>query len=184
MIPRLVERRTRSDSRGSDWFAPGPGPDRSAKLLGHLGVRDWLVDVVLVDDETMIGLNRDFRKVPQVTDVLSFSYLLDSGPGRPHLVRGQGHAFTDLWLDVSVSAREDGEAQAVGEIVLATGFIADRCREKGWPLAEEIPLLLVHGVLHLLGWEHEDEAQTEAMRKVEEEILAASGLSHPLIKRS
>lgn len=182
MILRLVERRTRPDSWGSDWFAPGL--DRSAKLVEQLGETDWVVDVVLVDDETMAGLNRDFRKVPQVTDVLSFSYLLDSGTGRPALVRGQGRAFTYLWLDASVSAREDGEAQAVGEIVLATGFIADRCRKMGWPLADEIPLLLVHGVLHLLGWEHEDEEQTEAMRAVEEEILTAAGLPHPLQKRS
>ncbi len=182
MILRLVERRTRPVPVGA-WFAAGPRT-RLTGLAEPLGRPDWVVDVVLVDDETMAGLNEDFRKVTGVTDVLSFSYLQDTGIGKPDLVRGQGHTFTNLWLDKLSCARENGAAQAVGEVVLAPGFVVDRCREKGWSLEHEIPMLLVHGILHILGWDHRDEGETEAMQAVEEEILAVGGLPHPLHERS
>ncbi len=183
MILRLVERRTRPDAVGYDWFTEGSGPPL-AGLAEPLGRPEWVVDVVLVDDETMAGLNQDFRKAPGVTDVLSFSYLLDTGTGEPDLVRGRGHTCIDLWLDTLSVTRENGTAQAVGEIVLAPGFVADRCRRKGWSLEHEIPLLLVHGILHILGWDHANEGAAEAMQAVEEGLLAAEGLPHPLRERS
>ena len=184
MILRLVERRTAPDSVGYDWFAKGSRPWLPGGPAEPLGRPDWAVDVVLVDDESMAGLNEDFRKVPGVTDVLSFSYLQDTGPGLPDLARGQGCAFTDLWLDTLSVTREDGAAVTVGEVVLAPGFVADRCRMKKWSLEHEIPLLVVHGILHILGWDHANEGEAEAMQVVEEEILAAGGLPHPLRERS
>ena len=72
----------------------------------------------------------------------------------------------------------------VGEVVLAPGFVADRCQDMGWVLEQEIPLLVVHGILHLMGWEHVGNDEVEAMQKVEEGILAAAGLPHPLRERS
>ena len=183
MILRLVERRTRSTFVG-DWFAEESRSLLPTGLAELLCRPDWAVDVVLVDDETMAGLNEDFRKVPGVTDVLSFSYLQDTGIGKPDLVRGQGHAFTKLWLDTPSFARENDAAQAVGEVVLAPGFLADRCHRKGWSLEHEIPMLLVHGILHILGWDHTDDEAAAAMQTVEEEILAAGGLPHPLRERS
>lgn len=183
MILRLVERRTRPISVG-DWFAEGSRSRLPAGLAGPLGRPDWAVDVVLVDNETMAGLNENFRNEPGVTDVLSFSYLQASGIGEPDLVRGQGHTFANLWLDTLSFARENDAAQAVGEVVLAPGFVADRCREKGWSPEHEIPMLLVHGILHILGWDHKDEEEAEAMQAIEEEILAAGGLPHPLRERS
>jgi probable rRNA maturation factor len=180
-----VERRTDPDSVGyDDWFTKGSRPRLPAGPVEPLGRPDWAVDVVLVDDESMAALNEDFRNVAGVTDVLSFSYLQDTGPGRPDLVRGQGYACTDLWLDTLSVTRENGAAHTVGEVVLAPGFVADRCRKKKWSLEHEIPLLVVHGILHILGWDHENEGETEAMQVVEEEILAAGGLPHPLRERS
>ena len=81
-------------------------------------------------------------------------------------------------------APENDTTGVVGEVVLAPGFVTERCRRKGWPLEHEIPLLVVHGILHILGWDHASEAETVAMQAVEEEILFARGLPHPLRERS
>jgi len=153
-------------------------------MVKTLGRPDWAVDVVLIDDETMAGLNREFRQKDGVTDVLSFSYLQVSGPGDPDLPGGQGHAFRNLWLDTLVRDHENESDRTVGEVILAPGFVAARCRERGWALDHEIPLLVVHGILHLLGWEHTSDKESEAMRTVEVGVLASAGLPHPLRERS
>ena len=184
MILEWVDRRAGPETVMFEDFDERFRKDLLAGLAEPLGQPGWAVDVVLVDDESMAGLNEDFRKVPGVTDVLSFSYLQDTGPGLPDLARGQGCAFTDLWLDTLSVTREDGAAVTVGEVVLAPGFVADRCRMKKWSLEHEIPLLVVHGILHILGWDHANEGEAEAMQVVEEEILAAGGLPHPLRERS
>ena len=184
MILRLVERRFPPLTNRYDWLGEVGPTGVLTRLAGSLGRPEWTADVVLVDDDTMAALNEGFRKVAGVTDVLSFSYLEDTGTGNPDLARGQGHAFANLWLDTISSGQENGPVPAVGEVVLAPGFVADRCLRKGWPWEHEIPLLVVHGLLHLLGWDHADVDQTEAMQATEETILAAGGLSHPLRERS
>jgi len=166
------------------WLPAGPRHGILTDLTGPLGRPDWTVDLVLVDDETMAGLNAEFRRVQEVTDVLSFSYLQESGPGDPDLPAGRGRAHHNLWLDTLDPEPENEPYQAVGEVILAPGFVADRCRDRGWVLEHEIPLLVVHGVLHILGWEHANEKESEAMRTVEEGILATVGLPHPLRERS
>lgn len=182
MILNLVDRRI------------SPGPDETAlafrgeswellvRLVGGLGAADWPVDVVLLDDQSMVDLNRRFRDQDQVTDVLSFSYLEFAGTVPPDLPVGDGQAPTDIWLAGGVEAENPG--QAVGELVLAPVFIAARCAAGGWPLATEIPLLVVHGCLHLLGWDHETPSALQAMQEREEIILAEEGLPHPLRQRS
>lgn len=183
MILRLVERRKKPSPLGPAWDAEGFRSGLVARLVAVLGDPRWGCDVVLVDDDIMAGLNEEFRVVPGVTDVLSFSYLQSAGSGEAVLERGQGYAYSDLWLDSLATEQDDGQVQVVGEVVLAPGFIIDRCGEKNWPEDLEIPLLVVHGILHILGWDHDDEGATAAMRKVETEILAGEGLSHPLQER-
>jgi rRNA maturation RNase YbeY len=184
VILRLVERRPPTETDRYDWIE-GLGP--SGLLTGladSLGRPEWEVDAVLVDDPTMARLNEDFRKVQGVTDVLSFSYLQETGTGSPDLAVGRGHAFSNLWLDTISSDLENNTVTSVGEVVLAPGFVADRCYRQEWPLKHEIPMLLVHGLLHILGWDHANPEQTEAMQAVEENILAAAGMPHPLRERS
>lgn len=184
MILRLVERWSDAAADSYDWHG-GVGPTGVLSHLAEsLGRPEWTADVVLVDDENMATVNEEFRQVPGVTDVLSFSYLEMNGTGDPDLREGQGYAFTNLWLDTVTSGQENGAAPAVGEVVLAPGFVADRCHRRGWSLEHEIALLTVHGLLHLLGWDHADADQTEAMQVTEENILATCDLPHPLRERS
>lgn len=184
MILKLVERRSRPEALGYDWGPAGSPSALLAAVADPLGAPGWVVDVVLVDDQAMAELNRGFRQVSGVTDVLSFSYLQEAGPGAPDLAAGDGHARANLWLDMQAGDPENGSAPVVGEVVLAPGFVVRRCREKGWPVEHEIPLLLVHGMLHILGWDHADDRETEDMQAVEEKILAAVDLPHPLRERS
>ena len=150
-------------------------------LVASLGLSDWLVDLVLADDSAMAELNRSFRDVPEVTDVLSFSYLLRAGGSKPDLAEGDGEARCDLWLDPLESNQPDLAAlRMVGEVILAPEFVTTRCRDRGWLLDQEIPLLVVHGCLHLLGWEHDQEQECQAMQTLESRLLAGVGLPHPL----
>ncbi len=180
MILNLVERRTNTDAVGAEF--QDANWQRLTRLAAGLGAAAWPVDVVLLDDESVVELNRRFRDQNQVTDVLSFSYLEFAGTTPPDLPRGEGQAPADIWLASGVETVGTGEA--VGELVLAPAFIAVRCAANDWPLATEIPLLIVHGCLHLLGWDHETPAAQQAMQEREEIILAEEGLTHPLRQRS
>jgi len=179
MILRLVDRRSGKKSGLEPWDLSAPWPDLRTLVEG-LGKEDWHVDLVLVDDRAMAELNGDFRGKPDVTDVLSFSYLEDEGPGQPDLAAYGAGARHDLWWADPPSA--GGAPEAVGEVILAPRFVADRCTRKGWPVEAEVPLLVIHGCLHLLGWEHETPTDTEAMRDIEQDLLQAADLTHPLRK--
>jgi probable rRNA maturation factor len=155
----------------------------SAALLSDLdevaagvGPADWPVDVAWVEDDAMTQFNRGYREKDGVTDVLSFGNLELSGIGRPDIRRGEGRAFADLYRD-PVEAQVDA---VIGELVLAPIFIHERCRENGWDYPAELRLLIAHGLLHLLGWDHMEDLQAARMRKHETEILGALGFDHPM----
>lgn len=141
-----------------------------------------MVDVVLLADNAMAELNEEFRAKKDVTDILSFSYLVASGEGLADCEAGKNYAPHDLWLAAEPAL--DGETTSVGELVLAPDFIRARCQASQWPWAAEIPMLIVHGCLHLMGWDHQEPAALAAMQNIEVEILATVGLSHPLRQRS
>jgi len=159
---------------------PEPPPAGWRKVLARLaepaGDPAWPVDVVLVDDAEIAALNRQWRGRDEVTDVLSFSYLAGEGAGEPALRAGAGHAAIGLWRDPG-----DAAARApVGELVIAPAFVAGQCAAHGWDLAAEWALLTVHGLLHLLGWTHDEPAATAEMRRRETELLLGAGFRHPL----
>jgi rRNA maturation RNase YbeY len=180
MILTLVDRRTAADGTSTEFY--GENWARLQRLAAGIGRVDWPVDVVLVDVESMTDLNERFRDKQGVTDILSFSYLENEGAGTAALARGEGHGVADLWLASETVDCEAGDA--VGELVLAPAFISERCTQNKWPLAAEIPMLVVHGCLHLVGWDHQEADQLQAMQDHEANILMGAGLAHPLRQRS
>jgi rRNA maturation RNase YbeY len=180
MILTLVDRRTAADGTSTEFH--GENWARLQRLAAGVGRADWPVDVVLVDVDSMTELNERFRDKQGVTDILSFSYLENEGEGAAALVRGEGFATADLWLAAEMTGPEAGDA--VGELVLAPGFIGERCAQNDWPLGAEIPMLVVHGCLHLVGWDHQEANQLRAMQDHEVSILTGEGLAHPLRQRS
>jgi probable rRNA maturation factor len=107
-------------------------------LLAALGQADAELSVALVDDATGASLNHAWRGRPGATDVLSFSLL------------------------EGAHARHRGAL--LGDVVIAVGVARRQARELGHPLADECLRLLIHGVLHLLGYDHARPAQTRTMR--------------------
>jgi len=176
MIIRLLDRRVPPDDKDSSVLQL----DLFRKLVADLGQPDWLLDLVLVDDDFMTGLNAEYRGLDRVTDVLSFSYLLEEADGPCDLSCGLGGAFHDLWIDPLTASEKQGDIIQIGEVIIAPSFVRRRCSEREWSLENELPLLVVHGALHLLGWDHGDDEEIQAMQDLEEKILGICGLPHPL----
>ncbi len=115
--------------------------------------------LVIVGDEAIHELNRDFRGVDSPTDVLSF----------PLLEPGQQPTEADIDHDT-------GEV-LLGDIVISLPTAERQAAEYGHSLCREVAYLAVHGALHLMGMDHETEEQRESMRLVEEAVLGAMGLT-------
>lgn len=129
------------------------GMERAAELLlAELGRSDAELSVLLTDDSTIRSLNERWREKDVATDVLSFS---------------QTEAL-------------EGEVPQLGDIVISLETAATQATAGHWTLVEETNRLLVHGLLHLLGHEHEaGGAEAEAMQTAERRLagcLIAAGL--------
>ncbi|MGO9379657.1 MAG: rRNA maturation RNase YbeY [Dissulfurispiraceae bacterium] len=106
------------------------------------------VSVLLVGDKRMRELNLQYRSVDRTTDVLSFSQLEGNSMSR-------------------------GTAE-LGDIVISPGQAARQAADRGVSLEQELTLLLVHGLLHLIGYDHEKSPyQAMKMKKKEIELLDA-----------
>jgi probable rRNA maturation factor len=163
----------RAESR---WRPSSALRDRLVRLGSPAGLPHWPLALVLVDDEEMARLNAAFRRLTGPTDVLSFGYLAEEGDGPPALRAGERFAARDLW-------RDPIEAQAgamVGEVVIAPAYVGRGCAERGDALDTEMILLAAHGMLHVLGWEHDGPERVAAMRDAEAELLNRVGCDHPL----
>lgn len=119
---------------------------RARALLRELGHEESELSISLVGDTEMSGLNQQFRALAEPTDVLSFSLL----EGDHAAFRG--HLLGEVVIDVEVAARQ---ASATGH-----GLDAEMTR------------LLIHGTLHLLGYDHQREEEARAMEAAEDRLWA------------
>ena len=118
-------------------------------------IREADLAVRLVDAREGRSLNRHYRGKDYATNVLSFP--ADLPEGLPEGVR----------------------IPLLGDLVLCAPVVAREAREQRKPLAAHYAHLTVHGVLHLLGWNHEDAREAECMEGLEREILAGLGIDDP-----
>ena len=120
------------------------------------------VDVLLTDDEGIHAINREMRQVDRPTDVLSFPEF-DLSPGE--------------LPDPAEDADPGSGLVALGDMVISMERVAAQAKEFGHPKRRELSYLVVHSVLHLLGYDHMDEGPMKAqMRAREEAILAELGI--------
>jgi probable rRNA maturation factor len=119
--------------------------------------------VALVSDARMRTLNRSYRNKDYATDVLSFPAFGRAG--------GRGGAG---WAGSSLRTY-------LGDIVIATGVARRQADEGGHPVGTEIKVLALHGLLHLLGYDHETD--TGAMARLEARLRKKAGLKDGLIAR-
>ena len=125
----------------------------AAALAGRIREADLAIRVV--DAAEGRALNRHYRGKDHATNVLSFP--ADLPEGLPEGVR----------------------LPLLGDLVLCAPVIAREADEQGKPLAAHYAHLTVHGTLHLLGWDHGDDVEAEAMEQLEREILAGLGIDDP-----
>ena len=116
------------------------------------------VSIAVADDETLRSLNERFRGLDEVTDVLSFGS--KQGGSKP----GEGDA------DASFPVDPDGKA-TLGEVVLSYPLAVRQADEHDVTAEEELALLVVHGVLHLLGHDHEEAEEEARMKELERQAL-------------
>ena len=115
------------------------------------------IGVTIVDDNTILELNREYREKASVTDVLSFPQF-------------EGH--DDLLADL----RNDEASTLIGDVVICYEQAERQADEYDTGITREILYLFVHSVMHLFGYDHMEEDEKAVMRKREEEVLAAIGV--------
>lgn len=122
------------------------------------------VSVRLTSNEEVQTLNREYRKKDKPTNVLSFP-------------------MVQLDLLEGLANSDDGEV-LLGDIVLAYGVTSAEAEEKGVTLDQHATHLIVHGLLHLLGYDHEQgEAEADHMEELERAALATLGIADPYAVR-
>lgn len=149
------------------------------------GVEDGEVVVSFVDDETIRQLNREYRNMDKATDVLSFS-MLESTEDEPGIVYGTDEEDEEDEEDGSEeggdseSGLDDGDPEAypdpLGDIVISVQRAIAQAEEYGHSVERELGFLFVHGFLHLIGYDHEDEEAERVMFGKQEAVLQKAGL--------
>ncbi len=112
------------------------------------------VSVRIVDADEMRVLNREYRQQDKPTNVLSFP----AGP---------------------VTGLPPAEPVPIGDIVVCADVVRDEAAAENKPLQDRWAHMLVHGTLHLLGFDHEADEEAAAMEALETRILEAQGLADP-----
>ena len=114
--------------------------------------------VVLADDALLRSLNADYRGINKATNVLAFAYA-DSKP-------------------------PPFESDALGDVVISLERTADEANNSGLSLGEHLSHLVIHGVLHLLGYDHGNARDAKTMEELEIRALAGIGISNPYVPES
>lgn len=125
----------------------------SAVLSGR--IKNANLAIRLVDEKEGKSLNHHYRGYDHPTNVLSFPAELPAG------------------------LPEGVVLPLLGDLVICAPVVAREAADQGKDLADHYAHLTVHGTLHLLGWDHEDEREAEAMEQLERKILADLGIGDP-----
>lgn len=127
-------------------------------LSRHPQARDLAgkaASVVLSDDTSVRRLNGTYRAKDQPTNVLSFPFEAPAGTHDPHALR------------------------YLGDIILAAETVACEAAEMGIPPRHHLQHLVIHGLLHLSGFDHIEDAEAVEMEAIETEVLKGLGISDP-----
>jgi probable rRNA maturation factor len=148
-----------------EWLSAVPAVRRvcrraaiAALAAAETSLAESELSIMLTDDATIADLNRRYRGRDAPTDVLSFSNP-DLQPGTPPSA---------------------GAAPALlGDVVVAFETASADAAKDGKSLSDHLAHLVVHGVLHLLGYDHEDDGDARSMEALEVAVLAGLGIENP-----
>lgn len=146
--------------------APGLTPSllkkRAERMLDALDLRGVEVSLALVGDDTIRTLNREWRKKDKPTDVLSFPMMDDAAVG------------------AAGATVAGGGPTLLGDVIVSTPTATRQARERKAPLAQEVTVLLAHGVLHLLGFDHDSDDEEREMDAYARVLEAAAVSALPM----
>lgn len=120
-------------------------------------IREADLALRIVGEDEGRALNRHYRGKDYATNVLSFP--AERPPGLP----------------------KNARFPLLGDLVICAPVVAREATEQGKPLPAHYAHLTVHGALHLLGWDHDNDADAHAMEQLEREILAGLGIDDPYL---
>jgi len=120
------------------------------------------VTVLITDDDTLRSLNREFRGVDETTDVLAFGASEGWCDGQPPQPARTDEAFP----------LPPGEQERLGDVAISYPQASRQAKTAGTSIDRELALLIAHGVLHLLGFDHTDPRREAAMSAKTRSILA------------
>ena len=123
---------------------------RAERMLRKLGHARSELSILLTDDAGIHALNRDYRKKDKPTDVLAFAQ--EEG-----LVMGAGAG-----------------PRLLGDVIISLPTAARQARERKRKLLDEVTFLLGHGLLHLVGWDHQTDDEERKMNKKTDVLVAAA----------
>ncbi len=153
---------------GHGRLARAPGLARWLARVAPASARGEIA-IALVTDARIRALNKQYRRKDTPTDVLSFNADADA-PAAPR---------------ACLAPRPSPLApRFLGDIVIATGVARRQAREAGHSYATELKVLALHGLLHLLGYDHHDTADRGRMARLERRLRARGGLRTSLIERA
>ena len=157
---RNLHRRIRIDTRYLRRVAAG--------TLAAVAPRGAECSLILIGDGRMAALNQAYRGVPQPTDVLAFPAGEGGGKAAPVAAAAGGPYLGDLAISLETAQRQ--------------------AARRGHPLEREAALLLIHGILHLVGYDHRTLAQRRRMWRLQGRLLRAHagavrrGAGRPLVR--
>ena len=136
----------------SQWLAQLAG-----ELPAELHASAYSLGLLLTDDASITALNGEWRQRPEPTDVLAFAAQEEGEDGMP----------------VQPLPGELEAALELGDIVISLETAARQAEDHDHSLAEELLFLASHGLLHLLGWDHPDEASLAVMLAWQDKLMAS-----------
>jgi probable rRNA maturation factor len=108
------------------------------------------INIIFIDDKKMREMNREYRNIDSTTDVLSFSY-----------------------LEESISQQQAGSQNIIGEVYIspATARKNSSQQEGQWSFELETVLLIIHGILHIFGYDHENDEEKAEMYNIQDSLV-------------
>ncbi len=127
----------------------------AATMHGGAATKPVTLGIRIVDEQESAQLNRDYRGKDYATNVLSF-----------------GHELPDFML-------AELEERPLGDLAICAPVVVREAAEQGKSAADHWAHMVIHGVLHLLGHDHEDDAEAETMEALERSLLKELGIADP-----
>lgn len=125
---------------------------KAEKILNFLGYGDFDLGILLTTDRTIQKYNQDFRQKNKPTDVLSFPY------------------HTDIKAGKKIVAKSD-EDKNLGDIIISVPYVFQNKHELDGDFDDRMDRMLVHGICHLLGHDHQEDDEYKVMFALEKKLL-------------